>query len=87
MVPHLKGIGSYDADFGPVRTMLQREHIPFVDALDAFDDLEAEAYDVGDGLHPNPAGHTILEAAIVRHLEENPAARAIVLGAPAPPGR
>lgn len=80
MVPHLKGIGSYDADFGPVKAMLEKERIPFVDALDAFDELEPEKYDVGDGLHPNPEGHKILAAAILRGIEENPAVRDIILG-------
>jgi lysophospholipase L1-like esterase len=84
MVPHLKGIGSYDADFGPVRTMLQREGIPFVDALDAFDDLEPEAYDVGDGLHPNPEGHKILEAAILDRIATAPEVAVRVLGAARP---
>jgi lysophospholipase L1-like esterase len=87
MVPHLKGIGSYDADFGPVRTLLERERIPYLDVLDAFDELEPEAYDVGDGLHPNPEGHRILEAAMIRRLEERPDLRAIVLGPPAPSPR
>jgi lysophospholipase L1-like esterase len=86
MVPHLKGIGSYDPDFGPVRTLLQRERIPFVDALDAFDDLEPEAYDVGDGLHPNADGHRILEAAILDRIASTPDVAARVLGA-APPAR
>lgn len=80
MVPHLKGIGSYDADFGPVKVMLQREQIPFVDALDAFDELDPAAYDVGDGLHPNPAGHKILARVLMERIKQDPAIAAIVLG-------
>jgi lysophospholipase L1-like esterase len=80
LVPHLKGIGSYDADFGPVRAMLKQEGIPYVDALEAFDDLEPEAYDVGDGLHPNPEGHKILEAAILQRITETPDVAAVIIG-------
>jgi lysophospholipase L1-like esterase len=78
LVPHLKGIGSYDADFGPVRPMLEKEGIPYVDALEAFDELDPAEFDVGDGLHPNPAGHKILEAALLRGIDENPVVSAII---------
>ncbi len=64
--------------------MLQRERIPFVDALDAFDDLEPEAYDVGDGLHPNPEGHKILEAAILDRIATAPEVAVRILGAARP---
>lgn len=80
LVPHLKGIGSYDADFGPVRPMLDKEGIPYVDALEAFDDLDPAEYDVGDGLHPNPAGHKILEAALLRGIQENPKVVRLIAG-------
>ena len=84
LVPHLKGIGSYDADFGPVRIMLQKEQIPYVDALDAFDELDPADYDVGDGLHPNPQGHEILERALMARIEGDPAVWAIIRGAATP---
>jgi lysophospholipase L1-like esterase len=80
LVPHLKGIGSYDADFAPVKAMLRQEGIPYADALEAFDDLEPEAYDVGDGLHPNPQGHKILEAAILERILDTPDVASVILG-------
>ncbi len=86
LVPHLKGIGSYDHDFGPVRPMLKSEGIPYVDVLDAFDELEPEDYDVGDGLHPNPEGHKILEAALLRRIDENAEMTRVIRGT-SPPGR
>lgn len=72
LMPHLKGIGSYEPVFGPMRAMLAKERIPYLDLLDAFDDLDIAALDVGDGLHPNAEGHRHLAELIHRRLSERP---------------
>jgi lysophospholipase L1-like esterase len=60
LIPHLKGIGSYDYDFDPARQVLRDEGVPFADLLTTFDDVDVSTLYVGDGLHPNADGHQML---------------------------
>ena len=80
MLPHLKGIGSYEHDFGPIRTMLQAEQIPFIDMLDVFDGVDVAALDVGDGLHANARGQRMLFERLYREISSNQQISAALLG-------
>jgi lysophospholipase L1-like esterase len=80
MLPHLKGIGSYEYDFGPIRTMLQAEQIPFIDMLDVFDGVDVAALDVGDGLHANARGQRMLFERLYREISSNQQISAALLG-------
>ncbi len=82
LIPHLKGIGSYEADFGPIRQVLTEAGVPVVDLLDAFDDADITTLDVGDGLHPNAAGHQILLSRLKARLAGDPRAEALFTGPP-----
>lgn len=80
LMPHLKGIGSYEGVFAPVRMILEEEGIPSIDLLDTFDGLDIVPYDVGDGLHPNRVGHRLLFERLQRRLADDPSVAAILLG-------
>lgn len=82
LMPHLKGIGSYDRDFDPIRRVLEREGVPYVDLLDTFDDVDIASLDVGDGLHPNERGHQMLFEQLYRRLNEEPAFATVLKGPP-----
>jgi hypothetical protein len=80
LIPHLKGIGSYERDFGPVRALLQEEHIPYADLLNVFDDVDISTLDIGDGLHPNADGHEMLFRALLGEMAAKPELSAVVRG-------
>jgi lysophospholipase L1-like esterase len=80
MLPHLKGIGSYEYDFGPIRTMLEAEQIPHIDMLDLFDGADVAALDVGDGLHANTRGQRMLFERLYREITANEQVAAAILG-------
>jgi lysophospholipase L1-like esterase len=71
LTPHLKGIGSYEGDFGPVRAALAKEGIPVADLLDAFDGVDTATLDVGDGLHPNADGHRMLFELLYKRIKQD----------------
>jgi lysophospholipase L1-like esterase len=72
LMPHLKGIGSYDGLFNPIRSMLRSENIETIDLLGVLDDVDIATLDVGDGLHPNAAGQRMIFEALSRRIAETP---------------
>lgn len=72
LMPHLKGIGSYDGLFGPIRGMLRSENIETIDLLGVLDDVDISTLDVGDGLHPNAAGQRMIFEALSRRIYATP---------------
>ena len=85
LIPHLKGIGSYDGDFNPIRKVLKERGIPYADLLDTFDDVDIAALDVGDGLHPNAEGHRMLFEQLEKRIAADPQMAHVFTGAPAKP--
>jgi lysophospholipase L1-like esterase len=82
LMPHLKGVGFYDADFEPIRDSLRNMNVPFVDLLDAFNDVDTATLDVGDGLHPNARGHAMLADRLYDRILVDKRLRALWFGAP-----
>ena len=80
LLPHLKGIGSYEYDFGPIRSMLGAEQIPYIDMLDVFDGADIAALDVGDGLHANARGQRMLFERLYREITSSEQLSAALLG-------
>lgn len=72
LMPHLKGIGSYDGLFSPIKKMLRNEGIETIDLLDVLDEVDISTLDVGDGLHPNAAGQRMIFEALSRQIGERP---------------